>query len=216
MEELSGVCNPQLTLKASTKLPLVPLKGCVQVLPAEREEEKSKLTVVSLHSPSEGEVHVLVSEVELALGEGEKQPEEGEEILKNHTKTSNNITQLKRGEEKEVSVTKMDTDNHLQESPKLEKGGKGRKRRRHGNDPPTRKSVRLQGRVGRERERGEREREATEARRREEERERWRKRETERVRGEQRAVCGRVVEFVSSLEDKTSFTHHPLPQVCIQ
>ena len=171
---------------------------------------------MSLHSPSEGEVHVLVSEVELVLGEGEKLPEEGEEILKNHTKTSNDITQLKRGEEKQVNVTKIDADNHLQESPKLENGGKGRKRRRRGNDSPTRKSVRLQGRAGREREREEKEREAAEARRREEERERWRKREMERVRGEQRAVCGRVVEFVSSLEDRSSFTHHPLPQVCIQ
>ena len=114
---------------------------------------------------------------------------------------------------KEVDSTATDTSNHFEEASVSEKGCKGRKRRMRASVPVTRKSARLQGRAGREREREEREKMATEAKRWEEERQRWRERETERVRGEQRAVCEHVVEFVSSLKDRTSFTHHPLPQV---
>ena len=86
---------------------------------------------------------------------------------------------------------------------------RGRKRRRGDNHPATRKSARLQKKARRED--GEEEEEGS--RRREEEGSRKRKEEMERVRGEQRALCGRVVQFVSSVEDKTSFTHHPISQV---
>ena len=209
------MCNPQLTLKASAKLALTPFRGCVQILPAGKKEENGgKLTCVSLHSPHEGEIHVLVSDVELVFGEGEKQlqEEEEEEIL---SQTKTNSTHLNSSSVKGVDSTATDTSNQFEEASVSEKGCKGRKRRRRASVPATRKSVRLQGRAGREREREREEREkmATEAKRWEEERQRWRERETERVRGEQRVVCGHVVEFVSSLKDRTSFTHHPLPQV---
>ena len=175
----------------------------------EKEENGGALTIVSLHSPSEGEIHVLVSNVELVLGDGQKQPQEEEGVLR---QTSTNSTHLNGSTGKCIDVTETDTSNCLEKSSKSEEGGKGRRRRRRVSNsiPPTRKSARLQGRAGRERERGEKEEQvAAEAKRREEEMERWR----ERVRGEQRVVCGRVVEWVSSLEDRTTFTRYPLPQV---
>ena len=209
LEQLSGICNPQLTLKASTKLALAPFRGCVQVLPAdEKDEIGGALTIVSLHSPSEGEIHVLVSNVEIVLGDGQKQPQEEEEGVLRQTSTNSTHLNGSTG----IDVTETDTRNCLEKSSKSEEGGKGRKRRRPVSNsiPPTRKSARLQGRAGREREREEKEEQvAAEAKGREEEMERWR----ERVRGEQRVVCGRVVEWVSSLEDRTSFTRYPLPQV---
>ena len=199
-----------MTLKASTKLALAPFRSCVQVLPAdEKEENGGALTIVSLHSPSEGEIHVLVSNVELVLGDGQKQPQEEEGVLR---QTSTNSTHLNGSTGKCIDVTETDTSNCLEKSSKFVEGAKGRRRKRRVNNsiPPTRKSARLQGRAGREREREEKEeRVAAEAKGREEEMERWR----ERVRGEQRVVCGRVVEWVSSLEDRTSFTRYPLPQV---
>ena len=81
LEEMSGVCNPQLMLKASTRLPLAPFKNRVQVLSDMEGGGGGRVSVVGLHSPTEGVVHVVVNSVELAAeGTQSKSHEEGEEI----------------------------------------------------------------------------------------------------------------------------------------
>ena len=254
LEEMSGVCNPQLMLKASTRLPLAPFKNRVQVLSDVEGGGGGRVSVVGLHSPTEGVVHVVVNSVELAAeGTQSTSQEEGEEIGidlaqratascvsqvnggsgREQLKTleaGSNTNQKETSESKKAVLHKQPSEAkkvvqsseskgmvepseskktvHLKQPSKSKNMVRGRKRRRGGNHPATRKSARLQKKARRED--GE---EEEGRRRREEERRRRREEEMERVRGEQRALCGRVVQFVSSVEDKTSFTHHPLPQV---
>ena len=243
LEEMSGVCNPQLMLKASTRLPLAPFKNRVQVLSDEEGGGGGRVSVVGLHSPTEGVVHVVVNSVELAAeGTQSTSQEEGEEIgidlaqratascvsqvyggsggeqLKTseagsskepfeakkavHHKQPSDAKKVVQSSESKGMVEPSESKKtvHLKQPSKSKKTVRGRKRRRGGNHPATRKSARLQKKARRE------DGEEEEGRRRREE-------EMERVRGEQRALCGHVVQFVSSVEDKTSFTHHPLPQV---
>ena len=81
LEEMSGVCNPQLMLKASTRLSLAPFKNRVQVLSDVEGGGGGRVSVVGLHSPTEGVVHVVVNSVELAAeGTQSTSQEEGEEI----------------------------------------------------------------------------------------------------------------------------------------
>ena len=161
--------------------------------------------MVSLHSPSEGEVHVLVRSEKLAesgemdavkLGSRE---DNGSDLRATKVIGTDNAAVNAC----EPEMTTKEPGNGSKESSKAKKGQRGRKRRRRVNLPPTRKSARLQKTVRKEDE-------ETEARRL---REVERAKERERVRGEQQVLCGRVMEFMSSLEDKSSFTHHPLPQV---
>ena len=266
LEEMSGVCNPQLMLKASTRLPLAPFKNRVQVLSDEEGGGGGRVSVVGLHSPTEGVVHVVVNSVELAAeGTQSTSQEEGEEIgidlaqratascvsqvnggsggeqlktseagsskepfeakkavhhkqpsdAKKVVQSSESKGMVEPSESKKTVHLKQPSESkktvHLKQPSKSKKTVRGRKRRRGGNHPATRKSARLQKKA-RRREDGEEE----EGRRRmEEDGRRRREEERERVRGEQRALCGHVVQFVSSVEDKTSFTHHPLPQVYI-
>ena len=261
LEEMSGVCNPQLMLKASTRLPLAPFKNRVQVLSDVEGGGGGRVSVVGLHSPTEGVVHVVVNSVELAAeGTQSTSQEEGEEIgidlaqratascvsqvnggsgreqlktleagsskerfeakkavhhkqpseSKKVVQSSESKGMVEPSDKKTVEPSESKKTVHLKQPSKSKKTVRGRKRRRGGNHPATRKSARLQKKARREdgEEDGRRRREEGE-----EDGRRRREEEMERVRGEQRALCGRVVQFVSSVEDKTSFTHHPLPQV---
>ena len=209
-----------------------------------------RVSVVGLHSPTEGVVHVVVNSVELAAeGTQLTSQEEGEEIGIDLAQraTASCVTQVNGGSGREqlktleagsskerfeakkavhhkqpseakkvvqpseskgmVEPSESKKTVHLKQPSESKKTVRGRKRRSGGNHPATRKSARLQKKARRE--------DGEEGRRREEEGRRRREEERERVRGEQRALCGHVVQFVSSVEDKTSFTHHPLPQVYI-
>ena len=267
---MSGVCNPQLMLKASTRLSLAPFKNRVQVLSDVEGGGGGRVSVVGLHSPTEGVVHVVVNRVELAAeGTQSTSQEEGEEIgidlaqratascvsqvnggsgreqlktseagsskerfeskkavhpkqpseAKKVVQSSESKGMVEPSDKKTVEPSESKKTVHLKQPSKSKKTVepfeskktvRGRKRRRGGNHPATRKSARLQKKARREdgEEDGRRRREDGE-----EDGRRRREEEMERVRGEQRALCGHVVQFVSSVEDKTSFTHHPLPQV---
>ena len=271
LEEMSGVCNPQLMLKASTRLPLAPFKNRVQVLSDVEGGGGGRVSVVGLHSPTEGVVYVVVNSIELAAEgtqltsheEGEeigidlaqrattscvtqvnggsggeqlktleagsskerfeskkavlhKQPSEAKKVVqpseskgmvepsesKKVVQPSESKGMVEPSDKKSVEPSESKKTVHLKQPSESKKTVRGRKRRRGGNHPATRKSARLQKKARRE------DGEEEEGRRRREE-------EMERVRGEQRALCGHVVQFVSSVEDKTSFTHHPLPQVIL-
>ena len=182
----------------------------MQVLPT--VDGSGKLRLVSLHSPSERELHVVVSSLQMTPAADDASCSAGEETsdavssrAENAASTSTNDIKLLEGT-RETNTAGLNSD----VSEGGEDLGKKKRQRRRKRTPrlnlaPTRKSARLskQARKGRE---------CGSVGMCEEEEER-RERERERARVEQQALRGRIIEFVSSLEKKESFTHHPLPEV---
>ena len=195
--ELSGIHSPQLTLKASKKLALAPFRGCVQVLLTGQ-----RVTLVGLHSPCEGQLHIIVNSLQLTKNKDVTSEEQDKEC---EMDTSNDCTtqsvEVLPDTTEEVAACVEDISKSSRKQPRR------RRRTRCANRKPSRQSSRLREKRGED--------EAIARMKREAERE-CREREVERVREEQRVLCRCVVEFVSSLEQPDSYTHRPLPEVYIQ
>ena len=214
--DLSGFQQPQLTLKASAKLAFTPFKDCVQLLPA--GDKSGRMTLVGLHSPSEGELHIIMSSVQLTTGGKDTCTAVEEPIIDNfgcvndrlnassHAKMLDNSTSCVNGcDVTEGREAELSTEDQLGAAGN--KKSRKRKRTTGVNLVPTRKSARLLKQAGTKRDNH-----VTVRLLEEKERER-RERELEQARAEQQALCGCIVEFVSSLEERESFTHYPLPEV---
>ena len=194
--QFSGINNSHLTLKSSNKIAFTPFKGCVQVLPPTGGQS---LTLVALYTSTEDQLHIIVNSVK--LGEDNSvcvAPED--KVVKNEDekKVSSDCTLQVNGSAEEGIAGSNTVE--IMKAPASK-----RKRRRRVVVQPTRKSARLRckGTKGDE----------VVAKRKQKEEAEYHKKEVERVKEEQKTVCGCVVKFVSSLEDRDIYTNYPLPQV---
>ena len=204
--------RPHLTLKASTKLALTPHNFCVQILPP--ASKSGKLVLASLCSlTADSQLHVAICSLDLAPVEPSEQTSNlhgtGED---SETTKCEDLSGVSSGSNQpECSSVKLETEaNTLTESSVEDSLPKRRRRRKRIILPGTqpRKSARLQKQS--------KSREALENRQAvakslKEERE-CREREVEQAGKERQRLCGCVVEYVSSVEKKESFTHYPLPE----
>ena len=195
--------HPQLTLKASTKLAFTPFNGCIQILPP--ENKTGNVVLVSLHSVAEGDLHIVVCSVQLAL---EQIHTLLEETAGDQTSASKDSKELESCLEKQSDMTEENSEGNVEEPLPAKKKSRRRKRITRVNVVP-RKSARLQKQSEK---RKALENKQAVARLLEEERKRQ-EREIEQARVEQQMLCRCIVEYVSLMEKKDSFTHYPLPEV---
>ena len=209
-KSFESVQNPQLTLKASVKLAFTPFNGCVQVLPA--ESKSGGVTLVCLTSATEGELRVVICTVQLAsnihkqthtlLEESTGKNIVSQVVVSNDSKESSSSSDLK---ELQTHTNTGSSDGDLP----AKKVSRKRKRNTQVNIL-LRRSARV--RKQSKKNKVDVEQDKRTARLLEEEKERQR-REMERVRMEQQALCGCLVDFVSSVEKRDSFTSYSLPEV---
>ena len=204
--------RPHLTLKASAKLALTPHNFCIQILPP--ASKSGKLVLASLCSlTADSQLHVAICSLDLAPVEPSEQTSNlhGTGDDSGTTKCENLSGVSSGSNQPECSSVKLETEaNTLTESSVEDSLPKRRRRRKRIILPGTqpRKSARLQKQS--------KSREALENRQAvakslKEERE-CREREVEQAGKERQRLCGCVVEYVSSVEKKESFTHYPLPE----
>ena len=189
--------HPQLTLKASAKLGLTPVNSCVQLLPA--VGGSGNLTLVSLHATESGlSVAVCSGSLAPSAQNGSKEMQmDAQQAIADAPESMQNDPSLPESSAEASDV--VDGTKLVQKSaPK-----RGRKRKRL--NPPLqarRKSARLQE----QQKKGEALAESMK-----QAREQW-ARESELARRERERLCGCMVNVVSSLEKRESYTTYPLPE----
>ena len=170
------------------------------------------MVLVSLHSVAEGDLHIVVCSVQLSLEKKEQIHTLLEETAGDHSKyqtsASKDSKELESCLEKQSDMTEENSEGNVEEPLPAKKKSRRRKRITRVNVVP-RKSARL---WKQNEKRKALENEQAVARLLEEERKRQ-EREIEQARVEQQMLCRCIVEYVSSMEKKDSFTHYPLPEV---
>ena len=109
--------HPQLTLKASTKLALPPFNSCIQILPP--ENKTGNVVLVSLYSAAEGDLHIVVCSVQLALDKKEQIHTLLEETAGDHSKCGTSVSkdskELESCSEKQSDMTEENSEANVEE-----------------------------------------------------------------------------------------------------
>lgn len=185
---------PQLTLKGSAKLAFTPVNGCIQLLPA--VSGSGNLTLVSLHGTGSGlSAAVCSGSLAPAQSGNEEQMDAQQTVAEAPESVQNDPSSLDNPAE--ASDIADDTKLAQKSAPR-----RGRKRKRLNPPlPACRKSARLQ-----EKRKGEALAETLKQAKEQ------RARENEQARRERERLCGHMINFVSSLEKRDSYTTYPLPE----